>query len=211
MVNGETRVAVDFDGEHLGELTLRVPGVHNVRNALAAVACGCALGAAFDRLRTGLERFRGVERRFQRLGRARGVDIVDDYAHHPTEVAATIAAARAAFPDRRLVVAFQPHLYSRTRDFAEGFALALAACDVLFLTALYPSREAWIPGVSSALIADRMTAAAHPPQWTGERSAAAEALAAFVREGDVVLTMGAGDITRTGPELYRLIEAGGAE
>ena len=133
------------------------------------------------------------------------MEVVDDYAHHPTEVAATIAAARATFPGRRLVVAFQPHLYSRTRDFAAGFADALAAADATFLTALYPSREQPVAGVSSALIADRMSAAGRTPQWRGTRDAAAEALAAFVREGDVVLTMGAGDITRTGPELLQLL------
>lgn len=204
--DGRTVVAVAFDGEPLGDLALAVPGVHNVRNALAALACGLALGAPFDRLRLGLEQFQGVERRFQRLGSVGGVAVVDDYAHHPTEVAATIAAARDAYPDRRLIVAFQPHLYSRTRDFAEGFADTLASSDVLFLTALYPSRERPIAGVSSALIAERMQAAGRAPAWAGTRADAAAALAAFVQEGDVVLTMGAGDITRTGPELLSLLE-----
>ena len=204
-------IAVHFDGEMLGHLTLRVPGVHNVRNALAAVACGLALGAPFDRLRAGLDAFEGVERRFQRLGHAGGVDVVDDYAHHPTEVAATIAAALQAYPGRRLVVAFQPHLYSRTRDFAAGFADALAASDAVFLTALYPSREQPLPGVSSTLIATHMQAGGYPPAWTGSRDEAAPALAAFVRDGDVVLTMGAGDITRTGPELLALLARAGGE
>ncbi len=203
--NGRNTVAVRFDEEHLGELELRVPGIHNVRNALAAVGAGLALGASFDRLRAGLESFRGVERRFQRLGNVAGVELVDDYAHHPTEVAATIAAARESFPGRRLVIAFQPHLYSRTRDFAKGFADALALGDALFLTALYPSREQPIAGVSSALIADRLRDAGRPPAWTGARSDLAAALAAFVRDGDVVVTMGAGDITRTAPELKGLL------
>ncbi len=205
--DGRTVVGVVFDGEPLGELVLRVPGVHNVRNALAAVATGLALGAGFEAMRPGLEAFGGVERRFQRLGSAAGVEVVDDYAHHPTEVGATIAAARSTFPSRRLVVAFQPHLYSRTRDFAAGFAEALAAADATFLTALYPSREQPVAGVSSALIADRMAAAGDAPVWQGGREQAATALAAFVRDGDVVLTMGAGDITRTGPELLRLLAA----
>lgn len=203
--NERTIVGVRFDDEPLGKLTLAVPGIHNVRNALAAVGAGLALGASFARLSEGLGTFRGVERRFQRLGSVAGVELVDDYAHHPTEVAATIAAARQSFPGRRIVVAFQPHLYSRTRDFADGFAESLAASDALFLTALYPSREQPIAGVSSALISDRMQSAGHPPAWIGERAAAAAALAAFVREGDVVLTMGAGDITRTGPELKALL------
>ncbi len=204
-VDGRSVLAVHFDGEALGDLRLQVPGVHNFRNALAAVGCGLALGASFDRLRAGLESFRGVERRFQRLGTVAGVELIDDYAHHPTEVAATIAAARQSFPGRRLVVAFQPHLYSRTRDFADGFADALAQSDALFLTALYPSREQPIAGVSSALIADRLRDAGRPAAWTGARSDAAAALAAYVRDGDVVVTMGAGDITRTAPELKALL------
>lgn len=207
--DGSTIVAVAFDGDALGDVTLRVPGVHNVRNALAAIASGLALGATLDGMRPGLESFGGVERRFQRLGDVGGVAVVDDYAHHPTEVAATIAAARDAFPGRRLVVAFQPHLYSRTRDFAAGFAEALAASDAVFLTALYPSREQAIPGVTSGLIADRMTAAGHAPAWTGARADAAAALASFVRGGDVVLTMGAGDITQSGPELLARLDARG--
>ncbi len=206
--DGRTVVGVTFDGEFLGDLVLTVPGLHNVRNALAALACGLALGAPFDRLRPGLEQFPGVERRFQRLGAAADVAVVDDYAHHPTEVAATIAAARDAYPGRRLVVAFQPHLYSRTRDFAEGFADALAASDALFLVALYPSRERPIDGVSSALIAERLTAVGRAPVWSGAREHAAPALADFVQAGDVVLTMGAGDITRTGPELLSLLGEG---
>lgn len=205
--DGRTVVTVAFDGEVLGDLALRVPGVHNVRNALAAVASGLALGATLDGMRAGLEAFPGVERRFQSLGHAHGIDVIDDYAHHPTEVAATIAAARERFPGRRLVVAFQPHLYSRTRDFADDFAEALAAGDAVFLTALYPSREPPLPGVTAALIADRMVLAGRAPAWTGERTEAAAALAAFVREGDVVVTMGAGDITRTGPELLQLLAA----
>jgi UDP-N-acetylmuramate--alanine ligase len=126
---------------------------------------------------------------------------VDDYAHHPTEVRATLAAAREAFPKRRVIAAFQPHLFSRTRDFAGEFAEALALADMVFLADIYPARETPIAGVTSALIADPMTRAHRAPIWQGERSALAEALAATVRDGDLVLTLGAGDITRTGPEL----------
>jgi UDP-N-acetylmuramate--alanine ligase len=129
------------------------------------------------------------------------VQVVDDYAHHPTEVAATLAAARSAYPGRRIVAAFQPHLFSRTRDFAPQFAEALGAADALFLCEIYPAREQPMPGVSSALIADAMAASGKTPTWRGDRVHAAEAMAAAVREGDVVLTLGAGDITRTGPEL----------
>jgi UDP-N-acetylmuramate--alanine ligase len=202
-----SRFEVRYDGESLGEVQLAVPGEHNVRNALAAIACGLALGVSLDAMRPGLESFGGVERRFQRLGDARGVTIVDDYAHHPTEIEATLQAARAAFRERRIIAAFQPHLYSRTRDFHKEFAAALVKADMVFLCDLYPARELPVEGVSSELIATPMRNDGHAPVWEGPRSAAAEALAATVKEGDVVITIGAGDITRTGPELKRLLEA----
>ena len=200
-VDGGTQVKIRYDGEELGTVQLRVPGVHNVRNALAAVASGIALGATLDAMRTGIEQFGGVERRFQRLGIERGVLVVDDYAHHPTEIEATLSAARAAYPNRRIVIAFQPHLYTRTRDFAGAFGGALAAADAVFLTEIYPAREQPLPGVSSALIEQALRDAGGPAPWRGDRGALAEALARFVLPNDVVLTVGAGDITKTGPEL----------
>ena len=201
-----SRFTAALDGRALGAVSLAVPGAHNVLNALAAVASGLSLGATLDRLRPGLERFTGVERRFQRLGDARGVLVVDDYAHHPTEIVATIEAARAAYPGQRLVAAFQPHLFSRTRDFAAEFGRALALADAVFLTEIYPAREQPMAGVTSELVARAMPGRA--PVWRGDRAALAEALAGFVRDGDVVLTIGAGDITRTGPELLERL--GGA-
>jgi UDP-N-acetylmuramate--alanine ligase len=202
-VDGRLRFLVVFDGETLGELTLRVPGVHNVRNALAATAAGLALGATLDRLRPGLENFEGVERRFQRLGSVKGVEVVDDYAHHPTEIRATLDAARSAFPGRRIIVAFQPHLFSRTRDFSAQFGAALAHADAVFLTEIYPAREQPIAGVSSRLIEDALRSSGRTASWRGDRSELAAALADVARDGDVILTLGAGDITRTGPELLR--------
>jgi UDP-N-acetylmuramate--alanine ligase len=184
-----------------------VPGEHNVLNALAALAAGLALGVDAARLSEGLARFTGVERRFQRLGEARGITVIDDYAHHPTEISATLSAARAAFPGRRIVAAFQPHLFTRTRDFAPAFATALAAADAIFLTEIYPAREQPLPGVSSELIVKALRDASAPLAWRGERSKLAAALGAAVREGDVVITLGAGDITRTGPELLARLSA----
>ncbi|MEQ1693645.1 MAG: UDP-N-acetylmuramate--L-alanine ligase, partial [Gemmatimonas sp.] len=153
-----SRFTVVFDGESLGEIALVVPGVHNVRNALGAIGAGLALGCTVPDMASGLSTFRGVERRFQRLGSARDIEVIDDYAHHPTEVAATLSAARHAFPDRRLVLAFQPHLYSRTRDLQIEFAEALSGADVLFLCDIYGAREAPDPLVTSALIGTRVTA-----------------------------------------------------
>jgi UDP-N-acetylmuramate--alanine ligase len=200
-----------MDGALLGALALRVPGDHNRRNALAALGAGLALGATFDGLRPGLEAFGGVERRFERKGEAGGVLVIDDYAHHPTELRATLEAARAAFPGRRIVAAFQPHLYSRTRDFAGDFGDALATGgDVVLLTDVYKAREAPIPGVTSALIADAAARAGRAPAWTGTRAEVTAALAATVRPGDVVLTLGAGDITAVGPELLAALGGGDA-
>jgi UDP-N-acetylmuramate--alanine ligase len=206
-VNGGTTFTPVFDGRVLPDVTLLVPGVHNVLNALAALAAGLALGADAAGMIAGLGTFTGVERRFQRLGDARGVTIVDDYAHHPTEIRATLAAARAAFPGRRLVAAFQPHLFTRTRDFAPAFAAALTAADAIFLTEIYPAREQPLPGVSSELIVKALRDASAPLAWRGERSKLAAALGSAVREGDVVITLGAGDITRTGPELLARLAA----
>ncbi len=197
---------VEYDGQELGQLSLRVPGIHNVKNALAAVASGIGLGVELDAMRAGLESFGGVERRFDLVGEVNGVTIVDDYAHHPTEIAATLEAARAAYPKKRIIAAFQPHLYSRTRDFYHEFAAVLSKADVVYLCDLYPAREQPIPGVSSALIAIAMQQNGCAPKWEGPRSDLAAALAREVRDNDLVLTMGAGDITKTGPELIRLLE-----
>jgi len=197
---------VEYDGEELGRLSLRVPGIHNVKNALAAVASGIALGLELDAMRAGLESFGGVERRFELVGEMNGVTIIDDYAHHPTEIRATLEAARAAYPKKRIIAAFQPHLYSRTRDFYHEFAAVLSTADVVYLCDLYPAREQPVPGVSSALIATAMREKGCAPKWEGPRSALAAVLARDVRENDLVVTMGAGDITKTGPELIRLLE-----
>jgi UDP-N-acetylmuramate--alanine ligase len=195
------------DGSEETEIRLRVPGRHNVLNALAALGSGHALGVPLPAMAPGLAAFGGVERRFQRLGEVRGVAIVDDYAHHPTEIRATLAAARTAFPGRRIIAAFQPHLYSRTRDFAGDFGGALAGADNIYLTEIYGAREKPISGVTAALIDGAARDAGRAVTWRGERGALAAALAAGTEPGDVVITLGAGDITRTGPELLALLSA----
>jgi UDP-N-acetylmuramate--alanine ligase len=200
--NGQaTTFSVAYDGRALGDVSLRVPGHHNVQNALAAIAAGFALGVSLDAMRDGFRKFGGVERRFQHLCDVAGLSIVDDYAHHPTEIGATIQAARASYPSRRIVAAFQPHLFSRTRDFSEAFGESLAAADAVFLAEIYPARERPIPGITSDLIASALRRAGRPPVWQGSRSELSGALADFVKKGDVVITIGAGDITLTGPEL----------
>jgi len=208
ITGGRATFVAEFDGEALGVVELRVPGAHNVRNALAAIAAGLALGVKVPEMTEGLLAFGGVERRFQRLGEVNGISVVDDYAHHPTEIQATIDAARLTFPGRRIVAAFQPHLYSRTRDFAEAFSAALSAADMVFLTEIYPAREQPIVGVTADLIGKGLMRNSTPVLWRGTRDQLAPAIANVLREGDVVLTMGAGDITRTGPELLAMLGPG---
>jgi UDP-N-acetylmuramate--alanine ligase len=203
-----SRFEVKFDDEVLGDVELAVPGMHNVLNSLAAIASGLTLGVKLEAMAPGLAAFRGVERRFQRLGVVNGIDVVDDYAHHPTEIKATLAAARTAFPGRRIVAAFQPHLYSRTRDFAREFGEALAAADAVYIADIYPAREQPIPGVTADLIVSSTRQAGGSVAWQGARTGLSDELAKTVKGGDVVLTIGAGDITKTGPELLRAL--GGA-
>jgi len=131
--------------------------------------------------------------------------VIDDYAHHPTEIAATLAAARTTFPGRRIIAAFQPHLYSRTRDFSKEFGDALSAADVVYLTEIYPAREQPIAGVDAGLI--ERAIGKGKLAWRGERATLAEQLASTTRSGDVVITIGAGDITKTGRELLERLGA----
>ncbi len=203
--------ALYYDGKCLGDVALQVTGMHNVRNALAAIASGLTLGATLPAMLAGLQHFRGVERRFQRLGEGRGVHVVDDYAHHPTEIRATLAAARSAYPNARVIAAFQPHLYTRTRDFAREFGEALATADRVFLTEIYPAREKPIAGVNGTLIKDAVERSGGTVAWFGDRSELADALAENAEAGDVVITLGAGDITKTGPELLALLRIRGTE
>lgn len=195
---GSRFVAV-ADGKPVGTVQLPLAGLHNVKNALCAIAISREAEIAFPVAAQALGSFAGVIRRFERKGEKGGVLVVDDYAHHPTEVAATLAAARQAYPDRRLVALFQPHLYTRTRDHAEAFGAAFLAADVLLVTPIYGSREAPLEGVTSRLVGDAATRRGHRGVTVLEdREAIASALAGSLREGDLLLTMGAGDVNRFG-------------
>ncbi len=191
-----TRFTAVWQDQDLGSFELALRGTHNVRNALAALGVTIALGSEPQAAAPALARFAGVERRFQTVGAAAGVTVIDDYAHHPTEVAATLETARQAFAERRLVVAFQPHLYSRTRAFAREFGEALAGADLAFVTEIYPAREAPIPGVSATLIVDaaRRARDADRVRYAETLEELISALAAALEEGDVFITLGAGDI-----------------
>ena len=184
-----------------------VPGLHNLRNAVAALATVDALGGHLERAAKALADFTGVGRRFERLGEFSGVAVVDDYAHHPSELAATLSAARQAFPGRRLVAVFQPHLYSRTAAHGQAMGEALAAADVVFVTEIYPAREQPIAGVSGRQVAAAAEKAGADTRFEATRAEVGRNVFQELRAGDVVLTLGAGDITRVAPELVRWLSA----
>jgi UDP-N-acetylmuramate--alanine ligase len=188
-------------------LTLQVPGLHNLRNAVGALAVVHALGGPLEPALQALREFRGVGRRFERLGEFAGVAVVDDYAHHPSELAATLSAARQAFPGRRLVAVFQPHLYSRTAAHGQAMGQALAAADVVIVTEIYPAREQPIAGVSGQQVAEAAERAGADARFEPTRAQVGKTVYQELRSGDVVLTLGAGDITRVAPELVRWLSA----
>ena len=180
--------------ETLGELTLSVPGRHSVRNALAAIAVGLELDVPFAKIASALAGFRGAERRFENRGVVNGITVIDDYGHHPTEIAAVLAAARAANPPR-IVVAFQPHRYTRTRDLMNEFGAALAAADEVVLTGIYAASEDPIPGVTiEALAAAVNRVRSAPVHLVPKLDAVAARVADIARPGDLVITLGAGSI-----------------
>ena len=186
--------SVTWRGELLGSVQLQVPGVHNIRNALASLSVGLHLDLDPDKLIKALGSFTGVARRFDIRGDFHGVMVVDDYAHHPTEVAATLQSIRRGF-DRRIVAVFQPHLFTRTRDFAEDFGSALLDSDLLIVTGIYPAREEPIMGVSGELVSRAARDQGHRNvSYVPEISDVSDSLAAIVKAGDIVITMGAGDI-----------------
>jgi UDP-N-acetylmuramate--alanine ligase len=203
-----TRFSVERRGERLGEFAVRMPGMHNVLNALAVIAVSDELGVPHAVVRDALEGFEGVHRRFTVVGEARGVTVVDDYGHHPTEVQATLEAAQRAY-GRRLVVAFQPHRYTRTRHCFDELTRAFNRADVLFVTDVYPAGEAPIPGADAATLVASIRSHGHRDvTHVPARGALVAAMTPRLRPGDVVITLGAGDITRTAPELLRAL--GGA-
>ncbi len=192
-------------GRRLGELSLRVPGRHNLHNAAGAPAAGLELGLPAAGLLEGLAGFAGARRRFETKGTAGGIRVIDDYANHPTKVVSVLRAARDIVDGGNVVVAFQPHLYSRTAAFAAEFGAALGLADAVVVMDVFGAGEQQIPGVSGASVAAQVPLPAgrvvYEPSW----SAAADQVAAFTRPGDLVLTVGAGDVTLLGGELLRVL------
>ena len=202
----EWRERPDGAVRRLGELSLQVPGRHSVLNALAAVAVGLELEVPFEKIASALGEFRGAERRFEQRGVVNGITVVDDYGHHPTEIAAVLAAARAGKP-KRIVVAFQPHRYTRTRDLMNEFGAALAAADEVVLTDIYAASEPPIPGVTiEALSAAINAVRPSPVHLVPKLDDVAARVAALARPGDLVITLGAGSIGSLAGNLVAALE-----
>lgn len=200
MEDGQAVVEITHGGESLGAFRASLPGEHNLRNLTAAVAAAVTCGAAPESARRAAAAFGGVGRRFERIGEARGVLVVDDYAHHPDAVRATVAAAREAYPDRKLWIAFQPHTYSRTSRLMSEFAAALSTADRAYLADVYAAREEPIAGVSSEELAAQTGPSA---VYAGPLAQAVDRLAADLEPGTLLITMGAGDITTSGKLLLQ--------
>lgn len=208
ITSSRTTATIWEDGQRAGRLVLRIGGRHNLLNALGAAAAARALGADWGAILDAMEGFAGVGRRFERVGEPGGILVIDDYAHHPTELAAALRAGRAMFPERRLVAVFQPHLYSRTRDFARQFGEALSMADRVVVTDVFPAREKPIAGVTGLLVADAVTAAGGKSvRYVESLDDVADAVAEDVAYGDLIMTLGAGSIERVGPEIVSRLEA----
>ena len=197
---------VKHRGKELGEVEMMVPGAHNVKNALAVIALGTEMNIDFNTISNGLKQFSGVKRRFEIKGIFDDVMVVDDYAHHPTEVSATLRAIKNGW-DRRLVAVFQPHLYSRTQDLYEDFARSFLISDVLLVTDVYPAREEPIAGVTGELITNMAKSMGHENvYWVEDKKRLVAAMKALVEPGDLVITMGAGDIWRICDKYAAMLE-----
>jgi UDP-N-acetylmuramate--alanine ligase len=198
--SGSTSYTVKRGSEVLGVVRWTVPGRHNVINSLGAISVGLALDVPFQTIAQALASFEGVSRRLEIVGEAKGVTVVDDYGHHPTEVRATLQALKERWPHHRRLVVFQPHRYSRTQLLAEAFGLSFGEADHLFLTEIYAASEAPIPGVTSDWLAQKIA-----PHTSVERLSSVADLVERVKPGDVVLTLGAGDVWKMGEQLLQAV------
>src|ERR1700691_5388139 len=197
---------VSYRKKDLGKFTLHVPGVHNILNATAAIAVGVGLDVAVEAIRAGLDQFRGVDRRFQLRGRVAGVSVIDDYGHHPTEIKATLAAAREC-GYRKVHVVFQPHRYTRTRDLIEGFATAFGDADSLFVLDIYAASEKPIEGISGELLTRTLREkGGRSAEYVGSFADAVNAVAAVAEDGDMILTLGAGSVSQLGPIILEKLQ-----
>ena len=202
-----SRFHITYRGQDLGEFRLHVPGVHNILNATAAIAVGIGLDIQIEQIRAALENFRGVERRFQRCGKAAGVSVLDDYGHHPTEIRATLAAARQC-GYRKIHVVFQPHRYTRTQLLMDEFTNAFQDADTLFILDIYGASEPPIEGVTAEVLARCICEkGSRTVRYVGSFADAATAVVAAAQEGDMILTLGAGSVSQLGPMILEKLQA----
>lgn len=204
-LEGGTESTVKYLGKKLGQLRLQIPGQYNIENALASVVLGLEFGVPFKKIAAALAEFTGVHRRCEIKGEVSGRMIIDDYAHHPTEIKATLEAIKKGWT-RRIVAVFQPHLYSRTRDLATQFGSSFFQCDILVVTEVYGAREKPIEGVSGQMVADSARDHGHRRViFHPDKETLAESLAELSKPGDIVVTLGAGDINRAGEKLLEIL------
>ena len=202
-----SRFRVHYQQRDLGDFQLHVPGLHNVLNATAAIAVGVGLDIQIEQIRAALENFRGVDRRFQLRGKVAGVSVIDDYGHHPTEIRATLAAARQC-GFRRIHVVFQPHRYTRTRDLIDEFATAFKDADSLIVLDIYAASEAPIEGVTGEALAQRIREVnGQNTRYAASFAQAAEAVAEEAEDGEMILTLGAGNVSQIGPMILERLAA----
>ncbi len=199
------RFQVSYRKQDLGEFTLHVPGMHNVLNATAAIAVGVGLDIPVEAIRSALEQFRGVDRRFQLRGTVAGISVIDDYGHHPTEIKATLAAARQC-GFRKIHVIFQPHRYTRTRDLMEEFTTAFADADSLFVLDIYAASEKPIEGITAEALAQRIRESGKNAQHMPSFADAVNTVVAAAEDGDIILTLGAGSVSQLGPLLLEKLK-----
>src|SRR5438876_574110 len=202
---------VTYRGETLGGFELHVPGVHNILNATAAIAVGIGLDVPVEQIHSAVASFEGVDRRFQLRGTAGGVSVIDDYGHHPTEIRATLAAAREC-GYRKVHVVFQPHRYTRTQSLMDEFATAFENADSLFVLDIYPAGEPPIPEITAEALARRIGDKGTPPaKYVSSFENAATSVIADAQEGDMILTLGAGSVSQLGPMIIERLQLRGAE
>lgn len=193
---------VHHDGRPCGEIKLQMVGNHNVLNSLAALAVADELGVSFEQCKKALERFEGVDRRFSLRGEVNGICVIDDYGHHPTEIKTTLAGLKDAMPGRRVIAVFQPHRYSRTKHLMKDFAKSFYDADIVVLADVYPAGEEPIEGASSQALMDELRAFGHKHvELGGKPQAIPQYLETLTESGDIVITLGAGDVTRIGPQF----------
>ena len=197
----KTEFDVIYSGELLGRMSINAPGVHNVRNALGAIVVAKELGADYQKIKDGISKFNGVYRRFEIIKESDNLIVIDDYAHHPTEISATLQAARDGW-DRRIICVFQPHTYTRTKDLYKEFGKSFDEADILILTDIYPAREEPIEGVTGRLIADAAIQYGHKNViYIEDKNNIFAELKQIMTPGDIIITMGAGDIYKLSREL----------